>query len=138
MTVEAFLDTNVIIYAAAAGDDEAKRSRAFALIEAANFGTSGQVLAEFYSNVIKKPAVPLSPANAARWVERLSDFPVVAVDADLVKIAIANSQRYQISYWDGAIIAAAARLEAPVLYTEDLKHDEQYGSVRAVNPFRAH
>jgi predicted nucleic acid-binding protein len=49
---------------------------------------------------------------------------------------IAYSRRYQISYWDGAILAAAERLNAPILYTEDLNHDQTYGSVRVVNPFR--
>ena len=138
MIVEAFLDTNVVVYAAAGRDDPEKRQRAVALIEAANFATSGQVLAEFFSVTTRKLAVPLPVADAAKWVELLSEFPVVAVDAELVKIGIANSHRYKISYWDGAIVAAAARLSAPVLYTEDLKHDQLYGSVRVVNPFRAH
>ena len=43
---------------------------------------------------------------------------------------------FRISYWDAALIAAAERLDAPILYTEDLNHDQLYGSVRVVNPFR--
>ena len=34
-----------------------------------------------------------------------------------------------------AIIAAAERLGAKVLYSEDLNHGETYGSVRVENPF---
>ena len=43
--------------------------------------------------------------------------------------------RYELSYWDGAIISAAESLGASILYTEDLNHGQHYGSVRAVNPF---
>ena len=43
--------------------------------------------------------------------------------------------RYGISYWDGAIVAAAERLKAAILYTEDLSHGQRYGSVVVVNPF---
>ncbi len=48
---------------------------------------------------------------------------------------IEASIRHEISYWDGAIIAAAESLGASILYTEDLNHGQHYGSVRAVNPF---
>ena len=34
-----------------------------------------------------------------------------------------------------AVVAAAERLGAPIFYTEDLNHNQVYGSVRAVNPF---
>ena len=55
-------------------------------------------------------------------------------DYPLIVSAVELSLRYGISYWDGAI-AAAAGLEAPTLYTEDLSHGQRYGKVRAVNPF---
>ena len=45
MNVECFLDTNIIVYAAAGrSTDEWKRIRAFELLEPAEFGLSGQVL----------------------------------------------------------------------------------------------
>ena len=137
MSVESFIDTNILIYAAAGRHDvPEKNARAWSLLDDAKFGLSGQVLAEFYVNVLTKPKVPLKPSEAARWVDRLSTVPVVAIDADLVREAIGHSQRYRISYWDAALVAAAERLDAPVLYTEDLNHDQLYGSVRVVNPFR--
>jgi predicted nucleic acid-binding protein len=45
------------------------------------------------------------------------------------------SQRFHISYWDGAIVAAAEALGATVLYTEDLNHGQRYGTVRVENTF---
>ena len=136
MSVEAFIDTNVLIYAAAGRHDHPEKYlRAWSLLDAAKFGLSGQVLAEFYVNVTSKPKVPLKPADAAKWVDRLSVVPVVGMDADVVREAIRHSHRFRISYWDAAIIAAAERLDAPILYTEDLNHGQHYGSVRVINPF---
>ena len=38
-------------------------------------------------------------------MEQLEAFPCLAIDSALVTIAVEISERYQISYWDGAIIA---------------------------------
>jgi predicted nucleic acid-binding protein len=54
----------------------------------------------------------------------------------LVKIAVEVSRTHVLSYWDGAIVAAAEVLGAGTLYTEDLNHGQLFGRVRAVNPFR--
>ena len=62
-------------------------------------------------------------------------FPCVATEVSLVKIAIEISVRYQTSYWDAAILAAAESMGAPRLYSEDLNHGQRYGSVEVVNPF---
>jgi predicted nucleic acid-binding protein len=83
-----------------------------------NFATSGQVLAEFYNNVVKKGRQPLTNLEALSWVRQLARKPCQAIDAALVEAGIAMSMRYQISYWDGAILAAAHRLGATRVYTE--------------------
>lgn len=86
--------------------------------------------------MLKNPKAPLKPNEAAIWVDRLSTVPVVPIGADLVREAIRHSLRFRIHYWDAALIAAAERLDAPILYTEDLNHNQLYSSVRVVNPFR--
>jgi predicted nucleic acid-binding protein len=136
MSVDCFLDTNVLVYAAAGrGGEEAKRRRALDLIEKENFGLSAQVLQEFYVAVTRKIAVPLRPDEALEWIEQFEVFPCAAIDRSLVKIAAETSERYGISYWDGAIVAAAEALGAGTLYTEDLNNGQKYGAVRARNPF---
>jgi predicted nucleic acid-binding protein len=143
MIAEAFVDTNILVYAAAGKDDQPEKyERAWDLINAGRFGLSGQVLAEFFVNVTKtgdrRPLLePLPLHEAAAWIDRLKVQPVVPVDADLVCDAIRLSGRYQINYWDAALIAGAERLEVPTLYTEDLNHGQLYGSVKVVNPFEA-
>ena len=137
MSVECFLDTNVIVYAAAGrGPDEWKRQRALDLLESTEFGTSAQVLQEFFVVVTRKARVAMLPAEAAEWVERLSLRPVATVDDALVKQAIHLSAHHRISYWDAAVIAAARNLEAPILYSEDLSHGHSYADVQVLNPFR--
>lgn len=138
MSVECFLDTNVLVYAAAGSDPTSpKRKRALELIETASFGISAQVLQEFYVTVTRKLAVPLSPAHAIEWVEALEAFPCLPVDNALVKLGAECSVRFQLSYWDGAILAAAQCLGAPLLFTEDLNDSQRYGSVMVRNPFLA-
>lgn len=88
-------------------------------------------------NVQRKSSRPLTAAEAVRWISELEARPCIEIDRSLFWSATEFSQRHQISYWDGAIVAAAERLQAPVLYTEDLNHDQIYGSVRVINPFRA-
>lgn len=137
MSVDSFLDTNVIVYAAAGrGAEERKRARALNLIETEDFGTSAQVLQEFYVTVTRKAAVALTPAVALEWIEQLEAFPCLEIDAALVKLAAEVSERYGISYWDGAIVAAAEVLGAAIVFSEDLNDGQSYGAVRVVNPFR--
>ena len=136
MTVDSFLDTNVLVYAAAGrGSEEAKRKRALDLIESENFGLSAQVLQEFYVTVVRKVRIPLSPAEAMEWIEQMEAFPCLPIESGFVKIAAETSERYRLSYWDGAIIAAAQLMGAEILYTEDLNDGQRYGTVRTCNPF---
>lgn len=138
MSVDSFLDTNVLVYAAAgrgAEEEEEKRRQALELVELENFGISAQVLQEFYVTVTRKIKVALSAAAALEWIEQLEVFPCQTIDSTLVKIAVETSVRYRISYWDASIVAAAEQLGASTLYTEDLNHGQCYGRVQACNPF---
>jgi len=136
MNARVFLDTNVLVYAAiGTGEDEQKQDRALALIESEDFGTSAQVLQEFFVTVVRKAARPLRAAEALDWIEQLVEFPCQPIDHRLVRIAVEKSERFKISYWDAAILAAAEALGAHTVYSEDLQDHGGYGRVRVVNPF---
>ncbi len=136
MNVACFLDTNILIYAALQSPTgTAKKKIAVDLLANESFALSAQVLQEFYVVATRKAEVPLTPAAALDWIEQLEEFPCADVSPALVKLGAVMAERYRISYWDGAILAAAESLGAPVVYTEDLNHGQQYGAVRAVNPF---
>lgn len=136
MIARVFFDTNVLVYAAVGtGRDEPKRKRALELIDSEDFGLSVQVLQEFFVTVVRKAARPLSAAQALAWIEQWMAFPCQAIDHQLVRIAIERSERYAISYWDAAILAAAEALGAHTIYSEDFQAGQRYGRVRVVNPF---
>jgi predicted nucleic acid-binding protein len=136
MAVRVFFDTNVLVYAAVGtGKDEPKRKRALELIESEDFGTSAQVLQEFFVTVVKKASRPLSAAQALEWIEQWTVFPCQTIDHQLVRIAIERSERFAISYWDAAILVAAEALGTDTVYSEDLSDGQRYGQVRVVNPF---
>lgn len=136
MGVDCFLDTNILVYAvSSAGEDAAKSAKALDLVQSADFGLSAQVLQEFYVTVTRKIRKPLAPEQAVALMDEYRVFPTVATDYPLIVSAVEMSLRYGISYWDGAIVAAAEALEASTLYTEDLSHGQSYGPVRALNPF---
>jgi predicted nucleic acid-binding protein len=54
MSVDCFLDTNVLVYAVSSAErDAAKRSKALDLVRQSDFGLSAQVLQEFYVTVTR-------------------------------------------------------------------------------------
>lgn len=116
-------------------DEPRKHAIALDLFRYAGFGISGQVLAEFTSVATRRLRTTVEAATVDEWLDKLSEFPVVPVDAELVRAGLFLSRRYHITYYDAAIIAAAERLGASVLYTEDLNHGQNYGAVRVINPF---
>lgn len=136
MSVDCFLDTNILVYAVSSAEADAPRSKkALDLVQRSDFGLSAQVLQEFYVTVTRRIRKPLTAEVAVALMDEYRVFPTVPTDYPLIVSAVELSLRYGISYWDGAILAAAEVLEAPVLYTEDLNHGQRYGPVRAVNPF---
>ena len=136
MSVECFLDTNILVYAVSSlQEDAAKKANALDLIQTTDFGISSQVLQEFYVTVTRKIQKPLAPEAAVALLQEYRLFPTAYTDYPLILSAIEHSLRYGVSYWDGAIVAAAEALEASVLYTEDLSHGQHYGAIQVINPF---
>lgn len=134
-----FLDTNILLYAAARQAlpaDEGKHEAALALIGEGDFVVSAQVLQEFYANAIRLKPEPLGQDTAQEWVELLAQSDCVAVDQRLVIEGIAISRRFKTSYWDGAIIAAANAAGCTTIFSEDLNHGQKFGDATVINPFR--
>ena len=132
--IESFLDSNVLLYAASERNRDPRRfDIAIHLVLETLFGVSGQSLAEF-ANVARRKKL-LHDSEVDQWLAFLGTFPFVPVDQDYVLAGLRMARRYQLKYFDAALLAAAERLGAPVFYTEDLNHNQLYGSVRAINPF---
>lgn len=136
MSVEAFFDSNLFLYAASKDPADAGKARCAArLIAETHFGISIQVAQEFYHNARIKARLAITAEQAEHLIGLLLSRPLVLTDAELFASARLICERYQLRYWDAAIVASAVRLRAPVLYSEDLAHGQDYGGVRVINPF---
>lgn len=134
-----FVDSNILIYAISTASDERKKSeRALTILEEADLATSVQVLQEFYVQATRDARrTRISHAEAVAFIQALCGFPVQELTVNLLQSALSTKHRYQISYWDAAIIEAARALGCREVLSEDLSHGQDYGGVRVANPFRA-
>jgi predicted nucleic acid-binding protein len=134
---DSFVDTNVLLYAISTDPSEApKAAAARQLLATANWAWSAQTAAEFINaSTSRRRPVPLTLVEAERWIDIWLAFPLVAIDAPIVKDAIRLAQRYQVSYFDAQVIAAARSLGCKTLHSEDLNHGQDYDGVVVMNPF---
>ena len=136
MNATKFLDTNVLLYAYDR-DAAGKREVALRLVEQGwsrpgDTAISVQVLQEMHVNLGRRG---VSQADASQLIRDFSHWPVVDNSVELLLSALDEQARWGISLWDALILAAARVAGASELVTEDLNHGQDYGGVRAVNPF---
>ena len=137
-TIPAFVDTNVLLYAASTNPAEAdKRNAARLVLAAGNYGFSVQVAQEFFVNATGKLKPPLSSGDAVKFLHEILPDEIIGTDFTLFQEAVQLRDQFKISYWDAAIVAAAKRLGATTLYSEDLNDGQKFDGVQVVNPFRA-
>ena len=134
MTVETFIDTNVLAYAF---DSESVDKAAIAqrILAQAEFIISTQVLSELYVTLTRKLTKPVPSHVAQQVIDELRVLPVMSISHSLVASAIDTSIRHQLSYWDALIIETAAFAGCHTLLTEDLNTQAVISGVSIVNPF---
>ena len=134
-----FIDTNVLIYAYDLSQG-VKHKKALALVEtlwqSGNGCLSTQVLQEFYVNVTRKSAKPLSPDQGAQIIRDFSNWHIHRPGADDIIAAIELHQRSQISFWDAMILRSAQQSNCEMVWSEDLSNQQKYGETKIVNPFQ--
>lgn len=140
MSAKFFLDTNILAYCferAAIPKRETARKLLRSAIETGNGAISYQVAQEFLNLALRKFPVPLTPAEAARFLETvLRPLCQVHSSTELLSSALSLATRYQLSWYDSLIVAAALEAECAILYTEDLQHGMRIGKLEVRNPFR--
>lgn len=134
-----FVDTNVLLYAVSTADDERqKNERALRILGDHELAVSVQVLQEFYVQATRATRLErLSHPEAVALIEAWLRFRVVELSVDVMRNALATSARWQISYWDAAIVEAARAAGCHTLLSEDLQHDMDFAGVRVENPFES-
>jgi predicted nucleic acid-binding protein len=133
-----FVDTNILVYAhdtSAGAKHMCARELIRDLWESGEGCLSIQVLQEFYVNVTRKVASPLSPSAASMIIADLSQWAVHCPSPTDVLNAIDLHSRHQISFWDAMIVASAVRMGCGVLWSEDLNKGQAYDRIEVQSPF---
>jgi predicted nucleic acid-binding protein len=133
-----FVDTNVLLYAVSpTPDEQPKRWIADQILESEDLCVSVQVLQEFYTQATRPTRRGrLRADEAAILVTAWTRLRVVDLTIAIVERAIATSQRFQISYWDAAVLEAARTAGCSTVLSEDLQHGQDFDGVHVINPFR--
>ncbi len=135
MNDELFVDTNILVYA---HDRDAGRKHRVARERVRDLWLSDrypaisvQVLQELFVN-LRRRDVPLSEAR-----DIISDYSAWRVAETTVALCLQAAdevERWQVSFWDGLILAAARTMGATILWSEDLNAGQNYGGIQVVNP----
>jgi predicted nucleic acid-binding protein len=133
-----FLDTNILLYSISRDPDETrKRERAITLMDEDGGALSVQVLQEFYVQATRASRPDAIPHPiAAGLIHTWMRFTVQDITAAILTQALDIKARHGLSYWDGAIIAAARALGCRQLYSEDMAHGRDVEGVVIFDPFR--
>lgn len=137
-TTVQFVDTNVLLYAISRDPAEQDRAnRANDILAGRDLALSVQVLQEFYVQATR-PSRPdaIEHKQAVRLIESFRRFPVQDITSGIVLAALDVRQRFQLSYWDAAIIEASRAMGCTEVLSEDLSDGQDYAGVRVTNPFR--
>jgi|SRR5271155_1907891 len=136
MTANVFVDTNVLLYAFDQADPK-KQSAARAWRSELWINKRGrvsvQVLQEFYANVVRKWPTAREPARAE--IRNLQAWHPLAMDTELLARGWQLQERYQLSFWDSLIVAAAKSSACKFLLTEDLQPGQDFDDIIVINPF---
>jgi predicted nucleic acid-binding protein len=137
MIATVFVDTNVLLYALDRADlKKQERARAWRteLWERRCGRISVQVLQEFYANVVRKWPSTLELARSE--IRNLQAWRPVTIDIELLEHGWRIQDRYQLSFWDALIVAAAKSSESTYLLTEDLQAGQELDGITVIDPFQ--
>jgi len=131
------VDTNILVYAhdLSAGDRHAKASAIMESLWEAQTGViSTQVLQEFYVTITRKIKNPLKLAEAREIIRNYLAWPVQVNDPETTIRASEIEEKNGISFWDALIVAAALRLQAGKIISEDLNSGQIIEGILIENP----
>jgi predicted nucleic acid-binding protein len=132
-----FVDTNILLCAVSTARDEQDKSQvARSILDKEDLALSVQVLQEFYVQSTRPSRQdPMTHEQAALLIESFLRFPIQETTLGLMQAALSAKERFQISYWDAAIIEAARMLGCRTVISEDLNDQQSYDGVTVNNPF---
>ena len=106
-------------------------------LSSGNACISFQVVQECLNTVLRKAEVRLDVADARAWLDTVL-APLVRVQSslDLYRRSMDLQARWQYSFYDSLIVAAALEAGCKRLLSEDLQHGQRVEGLQIVNPFK--
>lgn len=138
MSAKVFVDTNILLYSRDASEStkQAVAAERLAKLWRERAGRiSVQVLNEYFVNVTRKLKPGLSAEEAWDDVESLAAWKPEPISMELLARSFTVHRRYQLSWWDSMIVAAAEAAGCEWILSEDLSHGAEYLGIRVENPF---
>ena len=138
MSGKVFIDTNILIYAhdLDAGEKHSISATILKHLWETETGIiSAQVLQEFYVNVTRKIPNPLPKTKAREIIQSYLTWHVELNDIKTIFAASEFEERYNLSFWDALIVAAACNAKVEKILTEDLNHGQRIEGIFIENPF---
>ncbi len=135
-----FIDTNILLYSLDLEPVQSSKAViAREILTHTDLAISVQVLQEFYVQATHSRRPDALPHEiAARFIEKWLRFRIQENTVQVFQSALVFKDRYQTSFWDASILAAAKTVGCKELLSEDLNHGQDYDGVLVVNPFRNH
>ena len=133
----AFIDTNILLYAAGHDAGEhAKRMVARDIIGGRAIALSVQVFNEFFWQATRTHRGPqLLAEEASQFLDGLRRYPVQDLTLSVFDDGLAIMRRYKCSFWDSLIIAAAKAQRCETLFSEDMQDGLHVDGLTIRNPF---
>lgn len=133
----AFVDTNLLIYAADQTINPSRQTRiAREILLLEHISISVQVINEFIANSRNPKKLAFDPTDERKWLQKLFQLHIASQTADTVFLALRLQAHHSLSHWDSLIVASALETGCAVLYSEDLSHGANYDGIEVINPFR--
>lgn len=135
-----FLDTNILLYAISKAPSEAEKSqKARLILREPSLAVSVQVLQEFYVQATRASRTdPITHQEACALIQVWLRYHVVPLTVEVMLDALKIKDRFQTSYWDAAILAAASSAGCKQVFSEDLNPGQNYAGIPVHNPFITH
>jgi len=137
MTAMRFVDTNILIYSLDLEPAQPEKTAiAQEILRQTDIALSVQVLQEFYVQATHSRRPDALPHDlTGHLIQKWLRFRIQENTVAVLRSALGLKQRFQISYWDAAILASAKAAHCWQVLSEDLQHGQNYDGVVVVNPF---
>lgn len=134
-----FVDTNILLYSLDLAPAQPEKTEiAKQILTCTDLVLSVQVLQEFYVQATHSRRPDALPHDiAARLIQKWLRFRIQENSVAVMQSALVMKARFQTSYWDAAILAAAKAAGCTQVLTEDMNHGQDYDGVIVANPFRS-